>query len=277
MPNLSVCILGGIQPAAIRERARDMVEDGLLQRFMIVVASGGHSLGEDRRADAEAQQLYRGILDWLVRDQTWDPDKPLTFEPAARAVLKRVEGRLDELAKAEHLPLRMRYQIGKWSGLFCRLSLTYHAIECAALGMAIGGEIAADLAERVESFMFSFLLPHLQHFYESILGDSTGEIELMQRVAKWILAAAPDRFTNWHISKGVTAWRGASWNNRRNVLERLQLCGWIIREYKNRQSENQAYAVNPRTRETFGHLIESEQARRAAAHERITSAGDRDA
>ena len=267
VPNLSVCILGGIQPAAIRERARDMVEDGLLQRFMIVVASGGHSLGVDRRADTEATALYRGILDALVRDQSWDAEKPITFEPAARAALLRVEAKLDELARAEHLPLRMRYQLGKWSGLFCRLSLTYHAIECAACGLPIGGEIAADLAERVEAFMFKFLLPHLQHFYEAILGDSTGELELTQRVAKWILAAAPDRFTSWHVSKGVTAWRGSAWNTRRNVLDRLENCGWITKA----DGRTSAWDVNPAVRELFAEIADQERSRRADIRERIAS------
>lgn len=260
VPNLSVCMLGGIQPAAIRAVAQKSVEDGLLQRFMIVCAEGGEAVGDDRRADTGASTLYRGILDELAR-QTGDPEKPVLLEPGARDIMLDAEKKLAAFAKLDRLPLRMRYQMGKWSGLFARLCLTYHAIECAALGMPVTGAVAADIAERVHALLFEYLFWHLRHFYEVVIGDSAGEIELLHRVADWILAAAPDRFTSSHVSKGVTPWRSSSWNIRRNVLERLELCGWIDRARTQRYGSD-AYTINPRVRLVFAERADFERQRR---------------
>jgi len=260
VPNLSVCMLGGIQPAAIRAVAQKSVEDGLLQRFMIVCAEGGEAVGDDRRADTGASTLYRGILDELAR-QTGDPEKPVLLEPGAREIMLDAEKKLTAFAKLDRLPLRMRYQMGKWSGLFARLCLTYHAIECAALGMPVAGAVAADIAARVHALLFEYLFWHLKHFYEAVIGDTANEMELLYRVADWILAAAPDRFTASHVAKGVSAWRGSTWNTRRNVLDQLEVCGWVTRAQTVRYGHH-AYLVNPRTREMFGDRIEAELKRR---------------
>lgn len=268
VPNLSACMIGGIQPAAIREKARSMVDDGLLQRFIVVVASSADSIGEDRRADTEATHLYRGILDHLVTC-SGDPERPIQLEPGAREVMRGVEIRLNELVKAERLPLRMRYQLGKWSGLFCRLCLTYYAIECAALGLHVAGEIPADIAERVDAFMFGFLLWHLQHFYEAVIGDSTGEVELLHRVARWLLAAKPETFTHAQVAKGVSAWRSAAWNVRRNVLDRLEVCGWVTAERRPTLRGTKAWRLNPIAAERFAGIAEAERLRREEGRARI--------
>jgi len=273
VPNLSTCILGGIQPAAIRDKAKGMVEDGLLQRFMIVVAESGDAVGEDRRQDIEAAATYRAILDWLSTCEG-DPEHPLEFDAGAREVLRRIELQLHEFTRLDRLPMRMRYQLGKWSGLFCRLCLTYHAIACAALGEPVNGQINTFTAERVESLLFEFLFWHLKHFYEDILGDSTGEIDLMHKVARWLIAAAPARFTNWHIAKGVSAWRNAGWTTRRAIMDRLDVCGWVEQAPRGRGSTNLAWNLNPRVHESFGHLAEAEQKRREQAREAIMGSAD---
>jgi hypothetical protein len=89
----------------------------------------------------------------------------------------------------------------------------------------------------------------------------------------WILAAAPDRFTSWHVSRGVSPWRGSTWNTRRNVMDRLENCGWIVRARAEHQSGASAWHINPRTREVFSALVEAEVKRRESAHAKIVGEG----
>lgn len=261
VPNLSTCILGGIQPSAIRAQASKSYEDGLLQRFMIVVAQGGDAIGEDRRADTGASALYRGILDWLARQEA-QGDEPVTLDDDARAVMFHVEQQLAAFQALESLPTRMRYQLGKWSGLFARLCLTYHAIECAALGITISGKVAGDLAERVRKFMFEFLFWHLQYFYETVIGDVTGRAELAQRIADWIIAKGIERFSESALSQGVKAWRNTAWVDRRAVLDTLDVCGWIERIRKTEVGGRTMWEVNPQVHELFAGRADAERERR---------------
>lgn len=261
VPNLSTCILGGIQPSAIRAQAAKSYEDGLLQRFMIVVAQGGDAVGKDRRADTGASTLYRGILDHLVAQQP-QGDEPVTLDDEARRVMFHVEQQLAAFQALDSLPTRMRYQLGKWSGLFARLCLTYHAIECAALGLPVAGQVAGDIAERVRRFMFEFLFWHLQYFYETVIGDVTGRAELAQRIADWIIAKGIDRFSESALSQGVKAWRNTAWVDRRAVLDTLDVCGWIERVRKTEVGGRTMWEVNPSVHEMFAGRADAERERR---------------
>lgn len=261
VPNLSTCILGGIQPHAMREQARKMVDDGLLQRFMIVVAQGGDSLGSDRRADPAGAQAYRSILDYLSM-QTGDPERPVTLDSGAREVLRQVETQLNAFAKLDTLPVRMRYQLGKWSGLFCRLCLAYHAIACANMGEPVTGSVNAYTAERVRGFLFQFLFWHLQHFYEVVIGDTGGKGELVQRIADWILAKRIERFAESALNQAVKAWRSLRWEDRRSVLETLDVCGWIEKVRKSDAGGRTTWVVNPTVHDIFKERAEAERERR---------------
>lgn len=261
VPNLSCSILGGIQPSAIRAKAADMVEDGLLQRFMIVCAEGGSSVGVDRAADAEALHRYRYVLDRLVQE-SGDPEQPVLFDNDAMEIFRRVETKLNGFVREDRLPLRMRLQLGKWSGLFARLCLTYWAIECVNLDMPVAGRITADIAERVEAFLFEYLFWHLKWFYEGICGDSTGTADLARAVALWMLAKQPERLTSSMLSKGVRGWRSAPWKTRRDVFDLLETCGWIMPESRF-SNGNRSWIVNVKCFETFKALGDAERERRA--------------
>jgi hypothetical protein len=261
VPNLSCCILGGIQPSAIKAKAGEMVEDGLLQRFMIVCAEGGSSVGEDRAADTEALHRYRYILDRLVKE-SGDPEAPVLFDDEALAVFRRTELKLNGFVREDRLPLRMRLQLGKWSGLFARLCLTYWAIECAAVDLPVAGRITADIAERVEALLFEYLFWHLKWFYEGVCGDSTNSSDAARKVALWILAKQPQRITSSILSHGVRGWRSLAWKTRRDVMDTLETCGWVMAEPR-RAGAAPSWIVNAVLFERFSAIAEAEQKRRA--------------
>ncbi len=109
----------------------------------------------------------------------------------------------------------------------------------------------------------------LQHFYEAVIGDSTGEVELLHRVARWLLAAKPETFTHAQIAKGVSAWRSAAWNVRRNVLDRLEVCGWVTAERRPTLRGTKAWRLNPIAAERFAGIAEAERLRREEGRARI--------
>lgn len=266
--NCSACILGGIQPGLIREKARTLTDDGLLQRFMVVIAEAGDSLGVDRRANSAAAQAYRSILDWLVTCEG-EPDRPIQFDDSARIVLRRVEMKLNAFTREDRLPLRMRYQLGKWSGLYCRLCLTFWAIECANLAVPVDGRIAGDVCERVENLLFEYLFWHLKYFYESVIGDSTDAADMARKVGLWLLAKQPPRITSSLLSHGVRGWRSLNWRARRDVIDTLELCGWVVAEPKRPGGGAAAWIVNARVFELFSEIATKEQARRDGLRDAI--------
>lgn len=263
VPNLSTNILGGIQPTAIKEQSKKMTDDGLLQRFMIVVAQPVPGFGEDRRPDQAALDGYREILDFLAM-QRGDSERPLLFDDAARAVLHRVEAKLAQFQALQTLPTRMRYHLGKWSGLFVRLCLLYYAIECAALKMPVEGEIDGETAARVERFMFEYLFWHLQYFYEQVLGE-IGASDDVTRVANLILAHSFERLTGADISRNIKAWRKAPRSLRDAIMDQLEIAGWIRRDPSNGRTGVGAWLVNPKVHEQFAERAQEEKRRREVA------------
>ena len=61
VPNWSVCFLGGIQPGPLQKVAKEAHEDGLLQRFMLIVP-GPQQTGIDRAPNVEAIDRYDRII-----------------------------------------------------------------------------------------------------------------------------------------------------------------------------------------------------------------------
>jgi hypothetical protein len=65
IPNWSACFIGGIQPEPIQRIARDTADDGLLQRFLFVVAANQLE-GEDRTPDRAALDRYAALFPALA-------------------------------------------------------------------------------------------------------------------------------------------------------------------------------------------------------------------
>lgn len=226
VPNLSTCILGGIQPAPMRAQASKMVDDGLLQRFMVVIAQSSDEPEQDREPNRAAMDAYNSIIEWMAAERG-DPNRPVTLSEAARCVMDRVNERLRGFSKLESIPLRMRYQLGKWQGLFCRLALTFHAIECASSAVSHTRPVTGDTAERVERFMFDYLYRHLWTFYDDILGSGS-TIEHVQWVAGHLLANGLKEVTSSVVFRSYKAWRSLPKDLQRGVMQFLEMSGWLI-------------------------------------------------
>src|SRR5690606_14896317 len=89
IPNLSVSLLGGIQPEPLRAIAKDAHDDGLLQRLLPIALRAG-ALGKDV-PQPDVAATYSGLVERLSRLKKpvragLQQEVPLRFSPAAQLV-----------------------------------------------------------------------------------------------------------------------------------------------------------------------------------------------
>lgn len=227
IPNLSVSLLGGIQPEPIRAVARDSHDDGLLQRLFPIVLKSAQP-GRDAPMPATRRE-YDDLVQRLhaLRQPTrgkWCA-APLRFTADAQRVWQRVCERNFELQAAwELVNVKLAAHIGKLDGLFARLCLLWHCIETDSGAPTL--QVSVHVAERVERFMREFLLPHSIAFYTDILGLSDRADEILA-TAGWILAHRPETVTVRDVRRGDAVMRKLSSQEAEAVLEQLDALGWL--------------------------------------------------
>lgn len=258
IPNLSICLLGGIQPDAIRRIAADTVDDGLLQR-LIPISVGPGSLGEDIPDLARTWQAYDGLVHRLAGL----PEQTIKFGPQAQEVRRGFERHTQQLSNLEVLSPQLAAFAGKLDGLFARLALVFHF--CDEQYTEMIGEITA---QRVVRLMHEFIIPHALRFYLDLASDS-GILAEARSVAGWILAKKADRLTFGSLTNNVRACRGKTRDDVRRMLEPLEMFGWIMPDDLN---QPRAWEINPLVHERFAERAEQERTRRDRIREIITNA-----
>lgn len=267
IPNWSVCMIGGIQPDAIRRIAQNMTDDGLMQRFMIIV--GRNAKEYDRQEDRQAHDRYRALVDHLHRIVPSDNVVRMSEEAhCIREALSRYTG---ELMDYGTLPSHLVSHLGKWSGLFARLTLLFHAIECHAISQhPTQVEVSGDTAKRVDTLMRRFLLPHALAFYTDVLGAAT-ELEHARWIAGHILAKRLDMITKRDLMVHYKQWRGLDDWKRQKVMQVLEDMGWLVAIGDSRETRRGAHtwAVTSSVHAKFATKAAAEAEKRAQVREEM--------
>lgn len=270
IPNFSVSMIGGIQPDAIRRIAKDMTDDGLMQRFMIVI--GRNSVELDRPECEAAQKNFAHLVDHLYA--IVPSNNVVTLTEEAHAVRESLNKYASELAEYPALPGGLRSHLGKWSGLFARLLLVYHAIECKGQSVhPANRQISGQCAKRVDALMRRFLLPHALAYYTDILGGA-GELEHARWVAGYILSRKVDGITNRDIMQSYKQWRGMDDWRRQRVMQVLEDMGWVMpisEEGKTSKRGATSWVVNPDVHTMFSEKAAQESERRTKLREEIAA------
>lgn len=237
IPNWSVCMIGGIQPDAIRRIAQNMTDDGLMQRFMIVV--GRNAKEYDRQEDTLAHNRFRDLVDHL---HAVTPGKdPVTMTEEAHAIREALNQHTADLMEFGTLPGGLISHLGKWSGLFARLTLLFHAIECHAESQhPTQRQVSGETARRVDLLMRKFLLPHALAYYTDVLGAAS-ELEHARGIAAYILAKKLNIVTKRDLMHHYKQWRGLDDWKRQKVMQVLEDMGWIIPMDDARESRKGAH------------------------------------
>jgi hypothetical protein len=275
VPNWSVSMVGGIQPDAIRRIAKGMVDDGLMQRFMVVL--GSNSKEYDRPDDHNASEGYRRLVNTLHNIQP--SEAPVRLSDEAHAVRESLDAYIVELIDASILSNSLKSHLGKWSGLFARLLLTYHVIECANTGTYPSAvEVSHATALKVDTLMRKFLLPHAVAYYTNVLGGSS-EMEQVRQIAGLILSKNWEGFNMSLLTKNHYEWRNVDTWVRLRVLESLEEMGWVKAQHDRSMNLKKGAAnwvVNPKVHAFFAARAKQEASRRAKVRETMLNLGGRD-
>jgi len=267
--NWSACIIGGIQPDTMRQIAGDLQEDGLLQRFMVVYGRS-QIKGNKQAPNKQINERYREVI-----RQIWDIQPAdhgtVHFSEAAQAIRESVADYAFELIGLDFISTAMTAHLGKWGGLFARLALTFHAIDCADKRVHPQScEISEETAKTVKAFMIDLLLPHAASFYLDIVGGSQ-LTKQVNGVANLIIAKKYGELTLSDINKGWPSWKNISDQLQAAVINRLIDSNWIIpapgaRTYNKRQLATR-YLVNPTLHDVHAVRAEKERDRQLRADE----------
>ena len=266
IPNWSVSMIGGIQPDAIRRIAQNMTDDGLMQRFMIIV--GSNVPEQDRPENNPATKAYSDLVDHLYR--VAPGNNAVTLTEDAHQVREALTAYATELAAYPALPGGLKTHLSKWSGLFARLLLLYHAIECAHLEHPVARQVSGDTARRVDRLMRKYLLPHSMAYYTDILGAAT-ELEHARWIAGHILSKDLKVITLRDIQQHYKQWRSLDDWKRTRVMQTMEDMGWLIAMDDDRKSRRGAHtwAVNTAVHAKFKDRAAKETESRAKIREEL--------
>lgn len=270
VPNGSMCLFGEIQPSKMRKLAKDMPDDGLLQRFMVVTAKRYSGSAPDEPFQGDALADYRALQDALFAIQPSDERVKLSDEALSLRV--KFEDDMLELAASDVLPDRMRSAVAKWVGLWCRLALTYHVIECSQLSVhPVNKPVSIETATAVDLFLRRFLMGHTYAFYTDLLGGGVGT-DHAKWIAGYLLAGKVEQIDNRTITHAYKAWRTTPDWVRNMTWRSLEDSGWINPVFAaGNRFKITHWLVNPLVHSAFSDIAESENQRRTRVRERLAA------
>lgn len=225
VPSWGGIILGGIQPEVLSKISGKLGADGMLQRFQIVVSKPKRQVSK-RQANADATRHWHKILENLASMEPGEGSVRLSPE-AARFMDDKVQW--ISTAMQSGIPPALVAALGKWEGLFGRLMIVSHCIECAAHGMRRPAmTVSLQVAEQVWRWMRNFLWPHAAHFYLGSI-DQGEEAKSCRAFADYVLARGIQRIKPHVLASG---WSHYSRNfktmqARREFWARVEQAGWV--------------------------------------------------
>ncbi len=276
--NLSVCMLGGIQPEPLRKVAGDAVDDGLLQRLFPIMLRNA-TLGRDEPMPP-VNARYSMLIDRLHKLQPpgWCGMDTLEFDEGAQRVRRELEARHLELQSLETINRKLASHIGKYDGLFARLCVIWHCVEhienvalCETPDFDpsdLPMTVTEATAQRVAEFLHRFLLAHAIAFYSGVLGLSDDH-DRLTAIAGHILAHKLETVTNRDVQRGDRTMRGLREHEIRPLLEQLAALGWLDRIDPPRPSQPPHWMVNPKVHLKFEERGKREADRRQQARQTI--------
>lgn len=248
VPNWSISLIGGVQPSKMAGIAERMDDDGLLARFMPVVIPPDERFSHDRPSDKSLFKAYYDVLERL-RD-TPATMTPVQYSPDARKLWIDLVRFAKSLSECSLIPPMLGSHLGKWEGLFSRLALTFHMIECAVHNVHHNSlPITKKTAGRVDQFMRRFLLPHAVSFYSETLGQSA-EDKTAKMIAELILVRRWKRVTRRDLVNYCQTFKKAEERQRKRAIDFLVDAGWLLPP-PILERETKSWVVNPKVHALF--------------------------
>jgi hypothetical protein len=293
--NLSVSVLGGIQPDLIRKMIDEAHDDGLIQRLLPIVVRAGTE-GQDTPAH-DVVEAYAHLIESLHKLQPtfaagWDNPAGLAdrleFDDDAQAIRRRLEKKHLEVIGLEVINRKLAAHVGKYDSFFTRLCVVFHCIEHVSANEPAQASmfapehpheraplknlpctITAATAERTARFLHEFLLRHAAAFYAGVL-DLSDDHDRLAAVAGYILAHKLERVTNRDVARGDRTMRRLKKRDTEEVFEQLGALGWLFPESAPRPTDPRHWRVNPEVHRLFSERAGWEAQRRAEVRDLLT-------
>ena len=258
--NLSISLLGGIQPDLIRQFANAGSDDGLIQRLIPIMLRDS-VLGRDAPMSNEAE-TYNALVEklhTLSNQRMWTV---VEFDDEALEVRVRCEQRVLDIMNIDLMNRKIAGHFGKYHGVFAQLCLLWHCIEHCN-DRYPSNRIDAATAQRVYNFMFDFLEPHAFSFYIGTLGVADIH-ERLAAVAGHILAHHVDDVSNRDVVRGTNQMRNLGRREIEDVFYQLHALGWLQPLPARRASDPPRWKVNPQVHSLYAERARLEVEKRAA-------------
>ena len=271
--NLSVSILGGIQPDKIRSVIAGSDDDGMIQRFIPIVLRP-----TQRDKDVETPPVSEEFGDFLEdlfaleAPSNFFGKKPLTFSEGAREIREKLADEHFHFVRVmEGVNTKYSSHVGKQDGLFPRLCVIWHCAENASNPDGLPTEVSEETAARVARFMREFIRPHARVFYGSVASVDEHD-DIVRSVGGWILSHSVSRFTMRDLTRNVRTFRTADEQVQERVVHILESYGWAEPDPKRQQSK--AWDVPPDVHQKYLDKAEAERIRRADVRDLIQGSVD---
>jgi hypothetical protein len=183
VPNLSISLIGGIQPSLIQKAAADSADDGLIQRLCPIILRSAELGDEEFTSHAQAAFDYTVTMLTLVRPPLGGK---LRFDSGAQRIRRQMEIEHHRLQATELINAKLASHIGKFDGLFGRLCAIWHTVENVG-HVTLPETVTEATAARVAAFMRLFLRPHALAFYGGVL-DLSDDDDRLKAIAGYVLA-----------------------------------------------------------------------------------------
>lgn len=263
VPNLSVSMIGGIQPGPMRTIMQGKDDDGLIQRFTpIMVGPSGD--GSDAPA-GPVVPMYEALVKRLhaLRPPTGGTvpvRQQLRFDEGAQAIFVEVCRKNGALQRAwEKVNAKLAMHVGKYDGLFGRLCVLWHCIESSDTDLPT--IVTEGTARRVAQFLHGYLLQHAIAFYRDVVGLADDQ-DMVLAVANWILAKGMKTVTVSDARRGDRVRSSMDERQAAQVLSRLDALGWLTPLPLEKNQTSPRYEVNPLVFDLFEERAEAEATRR---------------
>jgi hypothetical protein len=281
LDNLSVSLLGGVQPEVIRKVVAGAADDGLLQRMFPIVLRPA-TLGKDEPLP-DVTQAWTSTIEMLHAmrpprlggpGNLADAPRVLRFNPEAQALWREFSQRHHELLSLVAVNRKLGTFAGKLDGQLARLVVTWHCVEAKCTNP--DPVVTVDTLRRAGAFLHKFLVPHAVAFYGGLLG-LPDDHDRLANVADYILAHKLETVGYRVIQRGDGSMRDLDRMSTTRILEQLEALGWVWPAPPKR-TDAPRWTVNPVVHSRFGNRADAERSRRAEARARFAEmAGGGDA
>lgn len=269
VPNWGASMLGGIQPGPIKKMTADLTNDGLLQRF-IIIHGNQYGPGVDRPANLDATSAYQQAIENLVATE-FNQQAVTVFSEQAHADRNLVVQTAEAVKALPDTSPAFRSHLSKWEALFCRLALTFHALETAGTGFgSIAVPVPESTSSRVAVLMLDFLLPNAAKFYADTFGRGD-DAEHARWVAGHILAHQLEKVSTRDIGRAYGTLRNDP-TGLQKAMAVLHMAAWVDPVNPDRFGHAKRWSVNPRVLSKFSEKAEAEKKRREAEIQKVRQA-----